>query len=212
VTPVIAFPANIPVDDSPPLVAGRHWVRYGYAGNVGLFGSAERAIYRRGQRVVCRTDRGLEIGEVLSRAEEAAVLGDGDSDGVRVPPRSDGTTLRAVTVEDELLLSRLERRRDEAFAACAERLAERGIDAVLVDVEHLFDGQTLYFYFLGEVTPAMADVAAELTEVYEAKARFRQFTDVLEAGCGPGCGTEDAENGCGSACSTCSVLDACKRK
>jgi len=156
-------------------------------------------------RVVVRTVRGLESAEVLAppegwQATEAAGQGDGE-------------ILRGMTGEDEMLAERMERRRDEAFEACTELLAERELVATLVDVEHLLDGQGLYFYFLGEVTPAVDACTAELAEAYEAKVKFRQFTDTLLEGCGPGCGTEDAmgQGGC-SSCTSCAVAAACKTK
>ena len=61
----------------------------------------------------------------------------------------DGVLLRRLTVEDELLVARLERSRAEAFEACVDALQARQIAATLVDVEHLFDGRSLYFYILG---------------------------------------------------------------
>lgn len=173
---------------------GHHYVRVGLLGNVGRFAAEGALRYPRGARVVCRTLRGLEVGEVLAAAEDAN----------ETP--TDGALLRKVTVEDDLLLARLERNRDAAYRACEERLVQRGIPAILVDVEHLFDGQSLLFYFLGDTTPELDELTSELAEVYEAKVQFRQFTETLTAGCGPGCGTEEAEHGCQSgACSTCAV-------
>ena len=73
-------------------------------------------------------------------------------------------------------------------------------------MEHLFDGQSLFFYFLGEVTPEIERLSAELAELYEATVKFREFTEALTNGCGPGCGTAEAEGpGCGSSCSSCVV-------
>lgn len=177
---------------------GQHWVRVGVLGNVGRFTAVDAERYPRGARVVCRTARGLEVGEVLSVLEA----------GLDQP--ADGMVLRRVTIEDDLLLARLAKNRDDAYRACQEQLADRGVPAVLVDVEHLFDGQSLYFYFLGETTPELDAITADLAETYEAQVQFRKFTDTLTAGCGPGCGTEDAENGCASGgCSTCAVASAC---
>jgi cell fate regulator YaaT (PSP1 superfamily) len=179
-------------------MSGQHWVRFGAFGSVGRFAATDGLRYPRGARVVCRTRRGLEVGEVLSPLAESA------------GPENDGTLLRRITVEDDLLLARLDKNRHEAWQACQERLAACGIPAVLVDVEHLFDGQSLYFYFLGETTSALDALTAELAETYEATVQFRKFTETLTAGCGPGCGTEDAEHGCASgACSTCAVVTAC---
>jgi hypothetical protein len=184
------------------LMLGQHYVRFGLLGGVGCFAAADSQRYPRGSRVVCRTGRGLEIGEVLAPLDSDAAA------------QTDGTLLRRMTVEDDLLLARIEKNRDEAHQACTARLVERGIGAVLVDVEHLFDGQSLYFYFLGETTPELDLLTAELAELYEARVQFRKFTETLTAGCGPHCGTEQAEgNGCGSGgCSTCAVVGACGSK
>jgi len=181
----------------------QHFVRVGALGAVSRLASAAAERYTRGAQVVCRTRRGLEVGEVLSPAEA-------DSGGE--PQETEGEVLRRVTVEDNLLLARLEKNRLEAYEACCRRLAERGSPAILLDVEHLFDGRSLYFYFLGDTTPDLDVLTAELAEVYEAKAQLQKFADTLTAGCGPLCGTDEAA-GCGSGgCSTCSVLSACGSK
>ena len=84
---------------------------------------------------------------------------------------------------------------------------------MLIDVEHLFDGQSLYFYFLGDVGPATEQLTAELAELYSAAVKFDQFTDTLVNGCGPNCGTADAEGGgCGTSCVSCAVAGACGTK
>jgi len=173
---------------------GQHFVRVGLLGSVGRFAAADRQRYARGMRVVCRTPRGLEVGEVLSPAD------------LENEQPCDGSLLRRITVEDDLLLARLEKNRGEAYHACASRLAAAGSPAVLLDVEHLFDGQSLYFYFLGEATPELDTLTADLAAAYEAKANIAKFAETLTAGCGPRCGTEEG-GGCGTTggCSTCAV-------
>jgi cell fate regulator YaaT (PSP1 superfamily) len=180
-----------------------HLVRVGAMGQVGRFAAVDAVRYPRRSRVVVRTRRGLELGEVLSPPE--------DSDDGR--SFSDGELLRGVTVQDELLQARLEKNRQEAYAACSAILAENETSAVLVDVEHLFDGQGLFFYFLGDVTPELETYTARLAETYEAKVQFRKFTETLIEGCGPGCGTEEAkgQGGCDS-CTSCAVASACGAK
>jgi cell fate regulator YaaT (PSP1 superfamily) len=175
-----------------------HYVRVGLLGQVGRFSSADATVFPRGTRVVCRTQRGLEIGEVVAHTPAGAV---------------DGVMLRGATTEDELIAARLDRYRDEAYEACRKMLEERGISAVLMDVEHVFDGQSVYFYFLGETTPELESLTGELAQIYSAKVQFEQFVDTLTHGCGPGCGTEEAA-GCGTTggCGSCAVVDACGKK
>ncbi len=172
-------------------------------GQVGRFAAVDAMRYPRRSRVIVRTRRGLELGEVLCPPE--------DSDDGRTD--ADGDLLRGVTIQDELLQARLEKNRQEAYTACATMLAKNGIPAVLVDVEHLFDGQGLFFYFLGDVTPELETYTSRLAEAYEAKVQFRKFTETLIEGCGPGCGTEEVKGrgGCES-CSSCAVASACGTK
>jgi cell fate regulator YaaT (PSP1 superfamily) len=169
-------------------------------GQVGRFAAVDAVRYPRRSRVVVRTRRGVELGEVLATPDERD---DGHS-------FADGDLLRGVTVQDELLQTRLERNRQEAYMACSQMLMENRLSAVLVDVEHLFDGQGLFFYFLGEVTPELEAYTGRLADAYEAKVQFRKFTETLIEGCGPGCGTEEAkgQGGCDS-CTSCAVASAC---
>ncbi len=121
---------------------------------------------------------------------------------------TDGQLLRLVTPDDEMIINRINRFRDRAFLACSRLVKEKEFAATLVDVEHLFDGQSLYFYFLGEVTPELESLTAELSEAYESKVRFRKFTETLINGCGPDCGTGDACSDSG--CQTCALSGGCK--
>lgn len=165
-------------------------------GVVGTFDAADFRVYSRDQRVICRTRRGLEIGVVIC---------DVDS------PATDGDVLRVTGSEDELILDRLDRFRDRAFKACNELLIERGLPGTLVDVEHLFDGESVFFYFLGDVDPRVESLTDELAQTYDRKVKFRQFAEVLAQGCGPDCGTKD--NGCGTGgCGSCALSGGCGSK
>jgi len=196
-----------PCSSAPPNTVsafmGSHIVRFGLSGHVGHFVAAEAARYPRHARVVLRSSRGLELGEVLSTPDA--------SDPVADPmAEADGQILRRMTVEDNLLEARLEKHRHKAFTACSELLEQHNVDAVLMEVEHLFDGQGLYFYFLGDVPAEAEKLTGKLAETYEANVEFRQFSETLTEGCGPGCGTEAAmgQGGCAS-CTSCSVASAC---
>lgn len=184
-----------------------HLIRVGAMGQVGRFAAVDALRYPRHSRVIVRTRRGLEIGEVLTPPD--------DRDDIREDGRAfaDGDLLRGMTIEDELLYARLEQHRHDAYTACASLLAERKLPAVLVDVEHLFDGQGLFFYFLGDVPAEIEAFTDRLAEAYETKVQFRKFTETLIEGCGPGCGTEEAkgQGGCDS-CTSCAVASACGTK
>ncbi|MBA62470.1 MAG: hypothetical protein CMJ76_08895 [Planctomycetaceae bacterium] len=176
----------------------QYLVRLGAMGNVGRFTAVEPVVFQRHLRVVCRTDRGLELGEVLANVEPVS------------GQQCDGEILRHVTVEDDLLLARLDKNRNAAFEACCELLELCQISNVLLDVEQLFDGSSLYFYFLGEVSPELERLTADLAVRYDSKVQFSRFAEAVIAGCGPDCGTQTASGNCDEGgCSTCALVSAC---
>ncbi len=175
-----------------------HFVRVSSLGQIGRFAAVAPIHVPRGGRVVCRTRRGLEVGEVVAHDRRSD-----DQSPV------DGTLLRPMSPQDELLLQRLERNREAAFAKCQRLVRERQMSAILVDVELLFDGEAIYFYFLGELPASDSQIVEQLAELHEAEVRIGDFAKAMEVGCGPNCGTDQAA-GCGDACSTCAVIAACK--
>lgn len=180
-------------------MAQHHLVRFGALGTVGRFTAVDATRYPRKTRVILRTGRGLEVGEVLDAPRDEITSA-----------RADGSILRGMTVEDQLLAARLEKNRDEAVDTCARLLTERRLPAVLMDAEHLFDGRSLVFYFLGEVTPELEQLTDELTDAYDAQVQFRKFAETVESGCGPGCGTEAATGqGCSSCATGCAIASVC---
>ena len=178
-----------------------HLVKIGLMGVVGRYESPDFTIFPRDAHVICRTNRGLEFGQVLCPV-------DSDDLSNALP---DGDILRHVGSEDRLILERLERHRDKAFSACQNLIEENNLSAVLVDVEHLFDGESVFFYFLGDVDPTLESLTQELAATYEQKVRFKKFAETLANGCGPDCGTGDS--GCGSGgCGSCSLKGGCGPK
>ena len=167
-------------------------------GAVGRFDAADFQQYPRDARVICRTPRGLEFGNVL------CTLNDHEVNHQDI----DGQLLRFIGSEDEMILERLERHRDKAFQACQQLITQHELPSVLVDVEHLFDGESVYFYFLGEIDPQLEKLTQELANTYESKVRFKKFAETLANGCGPDCGT--GESGCAAgSCGSCALSGNC---
>jgi cell fate regulator YaaT (PSP1 superfamily) len=183
---------------------GCHLVRVGSVGHVGRFVAVDSSRYPRRSRVIVRTSRGLEIGEVLTPPPDLSRSDEPDAE-------IDGRILRGMTDSDELLSSRLNQHREKAFEACRRAVCESGLGVTLLDVEHLFDGRGLYFYFIGTVTPEVEQLTQQLAEIYDAQAQFRRFAQTLSEGCGPDCGTEAAAGGKCDSCTACAVAVACGR-
>lgn len=172
-----------------------HLVRVGAFAQIGRFAAADATLYPRGSRVIVRTARGLEVGEVLA------------ADTAEGPPLpSNGVLLRGMTVEDELLAARLDRNKREALEACQRRLDARGLAVTLIDGEALFDGRGVYFYFLGAPPEDWEALTGELGDAFDAQVQFKAFATTLTQGCGPHCGLEDHSGGGCASCETgCAV-------
>jgi hypothetical protein len=189
-------------DDQPFWSPTRLLVRTGAMGEVWSCVNGLGIQIPRTTRVVCRTARGIELGEVLVAVE----------DHLELPSPSVGELVRLASVEDELLDSRLRRYKKRAVQDCQREIASLGLPATLLEIDHLHDGRTLIFYFLGEINASLRQLTERLVETYETKVRSRHFAKLLSEGCGPGCGT-DAGQGCGSqgGCAVCVLAAACAK-
>jgi hypothetical protein len=155
-------------------------VRYGVMGHVGRFPGPRGAgrPLERGQAVVLRTDRGLEMGEVLvdlgssltgdGARTDGLTAGKGLSSNPELDRESDlPNVLRPAGPDDLDLHRRTETLRLERFATCRQILEETGWALDLLDVEPLLDQCTTVLHVLG---PADVDLAL-------LRARFRSLSD-----------------------------------
>lgn len=199
-----------------------YFVRIGSWGEIARCRGGGDGPYRRGRRVICRTPRGLEVGQVTAPDSSNAPPLDADSqspsDGDIGAEKSEAATiLRATTAEDELLINRLERHRRDAMEECRRCLAAAGSSAVLLEVDQVFDAGTLIFYFLSPPEPTDQELVQRLAERYESRVRSGHFAKLLAKGCGPTCGTKDCgtetegkTGGCSGSCALCVVATAGK--
>jgi cell fate regulator YaaT (PSP1 superfamily) len=185
------------------------YIRLGALGEIHR--AAARLNLQRGQRVIVRTRRGVELAEVVSRSSAPSSSG---PDNRQTERQQDDSTrhriLRATTEQDELLIKRLDRHKRTAIENCRRELADAGCSATLLDVDHLFDGGTLVMHFLGPVDELVESITQRVVAEYEAVVRSRHLSKLLRDGCGPGCGDREG-GGCGTtgcssgACAGCAV-------
>ena len=142
-------------------------VRYGAMRTLGEFAARESNTYPRGTQVVIRSDRGLEIGEVLSAA--------GARTDELLPDAPHGEILRAATAEDEAESGRLHQGERAEFETAERCIRERNMPMQLVDVEHLFGGERIVFYYQAEKRVDFRDLVKDLAREFKTRIEMRQI-------------------------------------
>ena len=110
----------------------KYVIRYGAMRALGVHSVRGNEKLERGAKVISRTDRGLEAGEVLCAANDDA-LGHLDN-----PPQ--GQVLRRMTSEDANEWGHIQLQTRDEFETCQRYVEELELKMELVDLEHIFGG------------------------------------------------------------------------
>jgi cell fate regulator YaaT (PSP1 superfamily) len=135
--------------------------------SLGVFSPRNDDVYGRGLTVVVRTERGLETGEVLCEATDAAVS--------QIKDPVFGQILRELTAEDATERSRLLDRARIEFQTCSRLVEEQKLDMQLVDVEHLFGGERIIIYYLAENRVDFRELVKLLGAEFQTRVEMRQI-------------------------------------
>ncbi len=128
-------------------------VRHGATRFLGEF-DPEGVAYERGDEVVVRSERGLEHAQILCVAEDHAL------DLLSEPTR--GRIVRKMTPADFAERRRLKEREAVELETSIRFVGERNLQMEVVDVEHLFGGERIVFYFLAEKRVDFRDLVKDL--------------------------------------------------
>jgi cell fate regulator YaaT (PSP1 superfamily) len=123
--------------------------------------------YARGNDVVVRTERGMEIGQVVCPASPRAL------ELLSEPTK--GRLVRQFTDRDRADRARLEALESQELETCERFVAARRLQMELVDVEHLFGGERIIFYFLAEKRVDFRDLVKDLAREYQTRIEMRQI-------------------------------------
>lgn len=145
----------------------KYVVRHGVMRHLGVFASRGSDSFVRGMQVIARTNRGLELGEVLCEATEHAL------DSLDSPKT--GQILREQTEDDAGELRRLLEQQQEEHQICEQRIAEFKLDMRLVDVEHLYGGERVIVYYLSEERVDFRDLVKRLASEFQTRIEMRQI-------------------------------------
>jgi cell fate regulator YaaT (PSP1 superfamily) len=142
-------------------------IRHGAMRFLGEFDQEEEGPCARGDEVVVRTDRGLELGTVLCSANPKVI------EFLHEPTR--GRILRQMTEQDRQERQRLKVQEQIELDTCERFVKTRSLQMELVDVEHLFGGERIIFYFLAEKRVDFRELVKDLAREYQTRIEMRQI-------------------------------------
>lgn len=141
-------------------------VRHGAMRFLGEF-DPEQGSFTRGQDVVLRTERGHELGQVLCPSTPTVMA------TLAEPTR--GRIIRALTDADRQHRGRLRELQDREMEVCQRYVEQRRLQMELVDVEHLFGGERIIFYFLAEKRVDFRELVKDLARECQTRIEMRQI-------------------------------------
>ncbi|MDI6799597.1 MAG: stage 0 sporulation family protein [Actinomycetota bacterium] len=118
-----------------------------------------------GDEVIASTARGDEFGQVMMGPEEV-------SDGEITQPLK--PVLRKATESDLARLKRNKEKEEEAFTACEKKIEQHGLEMKLIDVEQVFDGSKLIFYFTADGRVDFRELVKDLAQIFKTRIELRQ--------------------------------------
>ncbi len=158
-------------------------VRYGRCGIVGWFEHNEKHIPKAQSKVMIKTDRGLEIGEVVGRfcyksgvfkkSVQAVIdyYGQGHED---CPITTGGKLVRYATEQDLSEERHINTGAKQELDKCRELIKEMKLPMKLVDIEHVFGGERIIFYFTADSRIDFRELVKKLAKEFQTRIEMRQ--------------------------------------
>ncbi|HUU60528.1 MAG TPA: regulatory iron-sulfur-containing complex subunit RicT, partial [Phycisphaerae bacterium] len=177
--------ASLPEDRPPPAKpkAPSLVVRYGIMRHIGELRCNLDPLPTVRTNVVIRTDRGVEMGQVITRVSAEPSTGALTAArlqeflkacGPEYPFRRAGRVLRVANPQDMIDHRHLEQSAREAAAFCREQIRELDLPMRVVTVEHLLGGERIIFYFTAEARVDFRELVRGLASQYRTRIEMRQ--------------------------------------
>ena len=140
-------------------------VRFKDGGKVYYFDPGEIEA-KTGEYVIVETARGIECGTVAQAPHEV-------EESELVKPLKQ--VLRAASPRDIERAQENRRKEKRAFGICQQKIAARGMEMKLVDVEYAFDGSKILFYFTADGRVDFRELVKDLAAVFRTRIELRQI-------------------------------------
>jgi cell fate regulator YaaT (PSP1 superfamily) len=166
-------------------------VRHGRMKNIGLFEHEEAHIPLTPTKVVVKTDKGLELGQVVGelssykegrfRFTQEQICGYYANSDINFVGEPRGKFIRVATADDISEQQHLTKITAEEIACCERLAKELGLKMKIVGAEHIFGGERIIFYFMSEGRVDFRDLVRRLAQEYQTRIEMRQIGSRDEA-------------------------------
>ncbi|MEJ5259939.1 MAG: regulatory iron-sulfur-containing complex subunit RicT [Anaerohalosphaeraceae bacterium] len=182
-------------DESAKTKAQKHnnkWmlVRYGKMGILGWFEHNESQIPKNKPYVIVKTDRGLELGQLVGpynykagnyRFTPEQVEAYYTQGNKEISITTGGKFVRFATHEDIREQEHLEVSAAEEAKCCQRFADELGLNMKIIEAEHLFGGERIIFYFTSDGRVDFRELVKKLAREYQTRIELRQIGSRDEA-------------------------------
>ena len=159
-------------------------VRYGRMAQMGWFEHNESQIPKLNTKVVIKTERGMELGEVVGvqnyragqfRSTPEEVEAYYGNLGSSSPVGPSGAFVRFATHEDIREQEHLVKSEVEEIACCEKYIKEFKLPMQIIEAEHLFGGERIVYYFTSECRVDFRELVKTLAREYQTRIELRQI-------------------------------------
>ncbi|AQQ08491.1 hypothetical protein L21SP3_00272 [Sedimentisphaera cyanobacteriorum] len=163
----------------------RMLVRYGKLGFLGWFSHSEQSLPKTKTKVIIKTERGLELGELVG-ANSSYVHGNFkgnfntlqeyfELDHQDYPLAEGGEFVRIATAQDINEAQHVRDSAGEELKICREYVDKLGLKMKIVDFEHIFGGERIVFYFLADGRVDFRELVKQLAQKFQTRIEMRQI-------------------------------------
>jgi len=166
-------------------------VRYGRMNTLGWFEHNQAHISKEPARVVIKTDRGLELGQLVGqlcpykaghfRWNEEQVTKYFEDSGIDYSWGPVGRFARYATAEDLNEERHLQKIAQEEMEYCIKSVKELELSMKIAGAEHVFGGERIIFYFMSDGRVDFRQLVKKLAREYQTRIEMRQIGSRDEA-------------------------------
>lgn len=166
-------------------------VRYSRMNSLGIFEHNESKIPRVPTRVVVKTDKGLELGFLVGqhspykgghfKLNTEQIQKYYENSEIDFTSRPVGRVIRIATETDISEERHLAKIAKQEMEYCKKLVEEMELDMDIIDVEHIFGGERIIFYFMAENRVDFRELVKRIAHEYQTRIEMRQIGSRDEA-------------------------------